>query len=332
MLWDYRVYQEALCAYINGGDPYQVSVNGLRYVYPPNALPLLLPAALPWWLYLACTATAAGALCWLWWRYWGVSWWEIVLVAGIGLNYAGWVALSSGNAVVFEQLLLWGGLTCWLRHRESEGMGLIVLAGSFKLWPLVLLPILFGRRGLVVLAIAAACYGVCLYITGWGDNLAWLQRQSGGAMAYSLRGVLGGSFWAAVALTAIVLLATSALAPTMEREHQACVWVAAVLATMPAVAPYTLLALVVPAIWATRLVPGRAAGMVLVCLGVCGMAADHAPPFEVQRWAMWAWPWLISWGVWLMVLMRAPLYRPDGRWRISVPRNVPRVDNYYRPL
>lgn len=161
-LWDFRSYYTAAEAHRQAADPYDLNVlseiAGDAIVYPYTYPPATLFAFRPFlWLdyetaslvFLALKVLAYGALLLLWGRVLPWPGAGLALLVMIPLAFAGaaQVDLRSGNLAVFEQLLIWLGLTNFMRGKALSFVLYILLAASFKLLPLALLLLVFCKDG-----------------------------------------------------------------------------------------------------------------------------------------------------------------------------------------
>ena len=181
---NFRIYYYAAQAFSRGLDPYDSEVlhklAGGKMVlpcgYPPLVLHVFKPLA--WFdyvtsyrIFLLLKSVALIFLLWLWQNCFLQRGLDNVflLVCLFGFNYALYYDFQAGNINLFEQLILWLGLYCYIRGRLGVFVILIVAAASFKLTPICFL-------GLLVMA---------------KDKRKWMWL-AGGSVFFAI--VLAGSF------------------------------------------------------------------------------------------------------------------------------------------
>ncbi len=194
--WDFLTYYYAGHAYRLGLNPYHLpnlsAVAGRAlypFVYPPVTLPFcvglsLLPMSSAFFLWLYLKIAAATFLVLLWrhafLRDIGLA--MLVLIAGLGLNAAMVWDVATGNAGVFEQLLLWLGFFAYLKGRHVWAALLICGSAILRIMPLAFLLLLLlptkgrWRWGLAIAGIVAA-FGLAV-VWPW---MACMMPETGGA-------------------------------------------------------------------------------------------------------------------------------------------------------
>lgn len=158
----YHAAGRALAEGLDPADPLTLARFGAStpFVYSPFARPWArLLATLEWetlqrvWLVAKGVALLALAFVWrAWFRHEPLTFGLTLLLSLIGFRLALRVDLMSGNIAVFEALFVWLALLQWRASRPVAFVGLLSLAGAFKLSPLALLVVL---RRHAVLASAA---------------------------------------------------------------------------------------------------------------------------------------------------------------------------------
>ncbi|GJQ21084.1 MAG: hypothetical protein HBSIN02_14390 [Bacteroidia bacterium] len=181
--WDFRTYYYAAQAFLQGQNPYPLetlkALSGdrvqFRYVYPPLTLWVFTPfALLPFHsaavVFLVLKAIVAAYLV----RFWGTRflqephWPLFVLFCLFGLNAPFYTDFSAGNISVFEQLVLWAAFSFFLYGRYGMFCGLILIAASFKLLPLLFLALLLVTnhpRRYHLIALSTAVFAASLVLT-----------------------------------------------------------------------------------------------------------------------------------------------------------------------
>ena len=155
--WDFRTYYYAALAHAEGSNPYVMSnLNrlpdarvALNYVYPPLSLWIFRPfvlleyrSAYTTWI-LAKSLVLVGLLL-LWYRGFlrEVRDSFFFLFCLFAYNSPLYTDFSSGNAALFEQVLIWIAFLCYIRERLIFFCVLIVCAAVFKLTPILFLVLL----------------------------------------------------------------------------------------------------------------------------------------------------------------------------------------------
>ncbi len=177
--WDFETYYHAAQVWAEGGNPYDLDELARhsdgrvthRFLYPLAAMPLLrtfslLPFETARIAWLALKLLLLVGLV----RLWRVSLLRDVdplligFVLVLGFDAALIWELESGNITIIEQVLLWGGLTCFLRRRYALFATLIVAAALIKLTLIAFLGLLIfapgNRRGRIAAgAVALLVFG-----------------------------------------------------------------------------------------------------------------------------------------------------------------------------
>jgi hypothetical protein len=155
---DFVVYHDAARSLLAGRTDLYSEDFAFRpptlYFYPPLFVLLTfplgwLPFADAFGLWLAGMALATGAIVLHAYRTWGGAGVKtyaaiVAMLAGPLLIYA----LRGGNAHLLVLLLTLAGMIAWSRRNICRAGFLIALAGSLKLFPLLLLPVFILRRDL----------------------------------------------------------------------------------------------------------------------------------------------------------------------------------------
>ncbi len=160
--WDLRVYYHASEAFLDGSNPYdstqwsEAADNSmeLEYVYPPITLLLfapltILPYSVAVWVFIflkvACLALLITT--WIKWfvpdKRFGPLFWFFIVFA---FNRTIYIDFRVGNIAVFEQLLVWFALACFLRKRFNLFTVIIVVASLFKVFPILFLGLLLTSK------------------------------------------------------------------------------------------------------------------------------------------------------------------------------------------
>lgn len=170
--WDFRTCHAAARAHRAGQNPYDPAVlrefggppgAGPGYAYPPHTLYLFRPlagldsrtAALA---YLAAKCVLLVGLAALWWAVFLRGEFNLWFVpfAVLAFNGALSADLVSGSVQMFELSLLWLAFACYVRGWDVPFGVLVLLAASFRLWPVVFLGLYVVRgRGVFALAFGA---------------------------------------------------------------------------------------------------------------------------------------------------------------------------------
>lgn len=172
---DLHVYYRAAVESSAGLDPYARDISAeTPYDYPPLTIYVFKPLAKLEWrqaqqLWFALKIASLIAFLWICHTYFvPLSGWSpaTILFFAIGYNQAILLELRAGNLALFEQTFLLGGLAALVAQHYVWFIVLVMLAGQFKLVPLIFLglPLLIcrsARQGIVwtlVGACAAAMY------------------------------------------------------------------------------------------------------------------------------------------------------------------------------
>jgi hypothetical protein len=159
--WDLKVYLQCARTQASGENPYarDAIVHGVTFpcLYPPAAIDGYRPFAalndafpgLGSWLWLALKVAAFAGLLALW-RRWPEARLEHPLSAlflALGYGTALWVDLRSGNAAMFEMLLLWSAFAAFAAGSDILCVLLVAVAAQAKILPLffLVLPLLKPR-------------------------------------------------------------------------------------------------------------------------------------------------------------------------------------------
>lgn len=156
--WDFRTYYFAAEAYTKGLNPYDVNTisalssvpTTLKFVYPPITLLffrlfVLVDYDMAFYLFLAFKFMILIALVVLW-KY------RILkdradlpfyLFCIFAFNSAIYIDISAGNISVIEQFLIWLAFSFFLKRRVAPFCLLIIIAGLFKVWPILFLFLLW---------------------------------------------------------------------------------------------------------------------------------------------------------------------------------------------
>lgn len=232
--WDTEVYFWAGRAWMNGADPYELTLltrmtgkQPLPFVYPPTILPFigvlsLLPLPLFHLVFLAAKVGALVLLIRCWRRIVGEHAGSLVWFAMLGFHGALFSDLGAGNIAVFEALLVWLALEAWIDGRTERFAALIVLAGQPKLAPLAFIALLtwrsprHGRALAVSIAGLAALMGVLVAVApeAWSRFLSLaaaidergLNNPCHAALWRDLLGVATGSVTSGKALIPYLLV------------------------------------------------------------------------------------------------------------------------------
>jgi hypothetical protein len=160
-----------------GKNPYDVETmkeqtgNPLWYAYPPATLLLyrlftFMSFDTAYGVYLLLKAAAIVGLVWLWQKKFIAKefngWFYLLCI--LSFNGTVFLDMRSGNINMFEQLMLWVGFYFFLERRLVLFCLFILLAGSFKMTPVVFLMLLLftdNKRRVAYLfgsCIVFACY------------------------------------------------------------------------------------------------------------------------------------------------------------------------------
>ncbi len=155
---DFRIYYQAAQAFVQGGEPYEETFRAgnfdLYYLYTPITLILFAPFT---WLsyntaclvYLALKLFALLILMAIWSRrFLGSPGIWFLLFCLLSFNSTLYIDFEVGNTEVFQQLLIWSGLACFVAGRYRYFSFLILMAALFKITPILLLSLLLIRPGL----------------------------------------------------------------------------------------------------------------------------------------------------------------------------------------
>ena len=178
--WDFETYYHAAQVWAEGGNPYDLAELARHsdgrvthpFLYPLAAMPLLRAfALLPFaiariaWLVLKLLLLVGIVRLWRERLLRDVDPLLIGFVLVLGFDAALIWELESGNITIIEQVLLWGGLACFLRRRYALFAALVVAASLIKLTLIVFLGLLIfapgNRRGRIAAsAVALLVFGV----------------------------------------------------------------------------------------------------------------------------------------------------------------------------
>ncbi|MDP3500757.1 MAG: hypothetical protein Q8S33_10505 [Myxococcales bacterium] len=160
----YHAAGRALAEGLDPNDPQTLARFGAStpFVYSPFSRPwALLLARLDWdtlqraWLAAKGLALLGLAFVWrAWFRHQPLTFGLTLVLSLVGFRLALRVDLMAGNIAVFEALFVWLALVQWRASRPVAFVGLLSLAGAFKVAPLALLVVL--RRHAVLAAAAMA--------------------------------------------------------------------------------------------------------------------------------------------------------------------------------
>ncbi len=155
-LWDFKSYYYAVTAFNQGYNPYNtpalISHYGF-YLYPLVYLPpaLLVFEPFSWFdfqqaagLFILIKLGMLVSLVYLWLKYFlekqpGIWFFLFCLLA---FNSSLYVDFTTGNIGIIEQFFLWWGFYYWRRHNLKIFCACILMAGFFKLLPLLFLTLL----------------------------------------------------------------------------------------------------------------------------------------------------------------------------------------------
>lgn len=189
--WDFRSYYYAAEIDADGGIPYNLHELNRRageetvlpFMYPPITLPFFrLFAAMSfdtaYYVWFVFKLLLAAVLILIWRRYLfptvdhDLFAWFMLL----GFGATVYIDLVTGNITMLEQVLIWAGLVALLRERLAVFAVTIVLASLFKFTPmlfLLLLPLLYKRRGWMWAVGSAAAFVVVLGASYFVDTESW---------------------------------------------------------------------------------------------------------------------------------------------------------------
>ncbi len=182
--WDFHAYYYATLAHSLGLDPYdaddvlKVAPESLKvpFVYPPHVLlifrPLLtLEYSSACRLMLALKLVACCWLAYLWVTYFLRDERDILLFPVMVFAFGGTLLadMRMGNVSIFEQALLWTGLSCYVHRRWGLYCLLIVMASLLKFVPAFFLGLLFFAdaprlKRLTLLTASAGSIGLVLVL------------------------------------------------------------------------------------------------------------------------------------------------------------------------
>lgn len=151
--WDFRIYYSAAEAYINGANPYDVSI-GLEYRYPPYTLWFFVPFTLfdinmASGLYFIFQCILLFTVIYLWIK--GILKKEIDLLffpfCLFAYNFALLTDILAGNIVLLEQILIWLAFYYFMKKGRLMLFCLfIILAATFKIQPILFLILLLFSK------------------------------------------------------------------------------------------------------------------------------------------------------------------------------------------
>lgn len=161
----YHAAGRALAEGLDPTDPLTLARFGAStpFVYSPFSRPwALLLARFDWetlqhvWLAAKALALLGLAFVWrAWFRREPLTFGLTLLLSLVGFRLALRVDLMTGNIAVFEALFVWLALVQWRASRPLAFIGLLSLAGAFKLSPLALLVVLRRHAALSAAALVA---------------------------------------------------------------------------------------------------------------------------------------------------------------------------------
>lgn len=152
--WDFRTYYFAAEVYTKGLNPYDVNTISalsslpitLKFVYPPVTLLffrlfVLVDYNTAFYLFLAFKFMVLIALVMLW-KYRilkGRADLPFYFFCIFAFNSAIYIDISAGNISVIEQFFIWLAFSFFLKRRAAPFCILIIIAGLFKVWPILFL-------------------------------------------------------------------------------------------------------------------------------------------------------------------------------------------------
>jgi len=289
--WDLRVYYHASEAFLNGSDPYdchrwsETADNSmeLEYVYPPITLLLfapltILPYSVAVWVFIFLKAACLAFLIMTWIKWFvpdkrlGPLFWLFIVFA---FNRTVYIDFRVGNIAVFEQLVIWFALACFLRKRFYLFTVIIVAASLFKVFPILFLGLLLfpgskrSRRllfsGIAVFALVNA--GMYLFwpglFHGFLNNASaisesGLTNPSSIALLkdwFSAFGVTGDVYMFAYVAAALIVIGFTVVTMTRSRSSGSTIglimlYCLAYALIMPQLRSYCYILLIVP-LWHT---------------------------------------------------------------------------------
>jgi hypothetical protein len=156
--WDFRTYYYAAKAYAAGLNPYDVNTIsgispvpiGLKFVYPPLTLIffrlfILFDYNMAYYLFLALKCASLIALILLWRKRILGNNTDLLfyLFCMFAFNSAVYIDISAGNISLIEQFLIWLAFLFFLKKKAALFCLLIIIAGLFKIWPILFLFLLW---------------------------------------------------------------------------------------------------------------------------------------------------------------------------------------------
>ena len=300
--WDLAIYLNAYQALRLGEDPYsnELLIRELGpYMYAP--ITLFLWAFHPL-VYVVLSPLCVLGLLYVWWKHWDCRWWELLIITCLGLGMAMTIALKGGQAVVYEQLLLWIGLTFYLKKSYNWASLFICLSAMFKLWPIVFLLVMYERKQTLWWALA---FVVSIFVQAWwypswllgvASTVSW-QSVYKGEWVYSLYMRLTKHAWLFVIIMGVVWALTAKIFNRCAPTYRVRLLMASLVCSLPVVQPYTLIALIPLAAWTTREINRRAVALTLFCVGIYPMTG-HPLSINVQLNILYHWPLMMVWAIW----------------------------------
>lgn len=194
--WDFKVYYYAAKLDAAGGNAYNHGAlkqfSGekgiMAYLYPPIVLPFFrIFTAFSFQtaniLWICFKAACFILLLFLWCRkfLYNEKGWLIFLFAFFAFGSALFLDFKAGNIGVIIQLLLWSGFYFLIDDRPILFCLMIIAASLFKLTPLlflILLPLMFGRRGFKYLVSGIVGFALIMtvdYFAQHADFVNWLK-------------------------------------------------------------------------------------------------------------------------------------------------------------
>jgi hypothetical protein len=189
--WDLDIYYLGAVADRSGLTPYDPSnltamAGGtvqylFPYMYPPPTVSLFKPLAMLSlgsakivWMVMKLAALAALISLWQSKFIPRRDWLAWVLFLAFAFNSVIVRDIRSGNAGLFEEVVIWSALAAYLARRYGLFCGLVLVAAFFKLTPLLLLGLIFlapVRNRLRYLGFSLAIFAVAL-------GLSWLSTPA----------------------------------------------------------------------------------------------------------------------------------------------------------
>ncbi len=348
--WDFHIYYHAARAHSAGANPYDPTVlqefsgapHTQGFIYPPPVLRAFQPitaldyaTAARLWLVFKLLALFALASAWRRLFLPRIDRGLFVLVVVLGFSGAALWDLRSGNANLFEQLLLWSAFAAYLRRRYRLFTAGVVAAAAFKLLPAAFLLLLFAprvprRERWYAAAGAAALLGIVLVpAVAHPRELEWFlnavrSNRPSGEVNPSILGLLDGMagwvsgapdvphFWPvpvwAVLSAAIAWISRGTLRDAAGNpDGRVLIFTSVIVYALcvPRFMIYSGLLLIVPLLGFARVFMERwgdgAWGWFAIALVLCAPGLGRVPPMEIGSLLSASAPLALTLGMWVIL-------------------------------